>query len=215
MLWIHQDLLRPWLRESSLSPWIYIWGVERTFQDLNLSDGGRYYQQRNMFDDKRFISAFSNLIRDRFIIAKVANIIINDTLSRLPDETIQQLHQELIYGATGKATRMTAQTLIAGHISGKVVSGLAAGITVKLSLRFGAAIMISGVTFQGVMARACEASRTLARENPSIFNKLKTDDYDMLFFLFEKPFERFTQLSKMAKNNPLALRRFADEIKSY
>lgn len=29
-------------------------GVERTFQYLNISDGGRYYQQRNMSDDKRF-----------------------------------------------------------------------------------------------------------------------------------------------------------------
>jgi hypothetical protein len=109
-----------------------------------------------MFDDKRFLNAFSNLIRDRFIIAKVADIIINDTLSRLPDETIRQLHQELIYGATGKATRMTAQTLIAGHISGKVVSGLVASSAVKLSFRFGTTIMISGVMFQGVMARACE-----------------------------------------------------------
>ncbi|CNE69534.1 Uncharacterised protein [Yersinia rohdei] len=190
-------------------------GVERTFQDLNLSDGGRYYQQRNMFDDKRFINAFSNLIRDRYIIAKVADIIIHDTLSRLPDEIIQQLYQELIYSATGKATRMSAQTLIAGHISGKVVSGLVAGIAVKLSLRFGTTIMISGVMFQGIMARACEASRILAKENPTLFNKLKPDDYDMLFFLFEKPFERFIKLSKMAKNNPIALRHFADEIKSY
>ncbi|HHY6978444.1 TPA: hypothetical protein ACV4QF_004187, partial [Yersinia enterocolitica] len=55
-------------------------GVERTFQDLNLSDGGRYYQQRNMSDDKRFLNAFNNLIRDRFIIAKIADIIIHDTL---------------------------------------------------------------------------------------------------------------------------------------
>ncbi|MGT3316170.1 hypothetical protein ACVSTV_11265 [Yersinia enterocolitica] len=68
---------------------------------------------------------------------------------------------------------------------------------------------------QGIASRACEASRTLARENPSLFNKLKPDDYDMLFFLFEKPFERFMKLSKMAKNNPIALRHLADEIKSY
>ncbi|WP_261371300.1 hypothetical protein [Yersinia mollaretii] len=190
-------------------------GIERTFQDLNLSDGGRFYQNRNMSDDARFVKALNQLFRDRYIIAKVADIIINDTLRRLPDEIIQQLHQELIYGATGKVTRMTAQTLISGYISGKVVSGLVAGIVVRLSLRFGTTIMISGVMFQGVMARACEASRTLARENPALFHRLKPDDYDMLFFLFEKPFERFIQLSHQAKNDPMALRRFADEIKSY
>ncbi|WP_145561341.1 hypothetical protein [Yersinia bercovieri] len=190
-------------------------GVERTFQDLNLSDGGRYYQQRNMVDDKRFLKVFDNLIRDRFIIAKVADIIINDTLSRLPDETIRQLHQELIYSATGKITRMAAQTLISGHISGKVVSGLVAGALVKFSVRFGTTIMISGVMFQGVMARACEASRKLSQESPFLFNKLKPNDYDMLFFLFEKPFERFIQLSKMAKNNLISLKCLADEIKSY
>ncbi|WP_145561867.1 hypothetical protein [Yersinia aldovae] len=190
-------------------------GVERTFQDLNLSDGGRYYQQRNMSDDKRFLNAFSNLVRDRFIIAKIADIIINDTLSRLPDETIQQLHQELIYGATGKITRMAAQTMISGYISGRVVSGLAASSVVTLSFRLGTTAMVSIVMLQGIASRASEASRTLARANPSLFNKLKSDDYDMLFFLFEKPFERFIQLSKIAKNNPMALRNFADEIKSY
>ncbi|HDL8471725.1 TPA: hypothetical protein PXR37_003754 [Yersinia enterocolitica] len=190
-------------------------GVERTFQDLNLSDGGRYYQQRNMTDDKRFLNAFSNLIRDRFIIAKIADIIIHDTLSRLPDETIQQLHQELIYGATGKITRMAAQTLISGYISGRVVSGLAASSAVTLSFRLGTTAMVSIVMLQGIASRASEASRTLARENPSLFNKLKPDDYDMLFFLFEKPFERLIKLSKLAKNNPIALRHFADEIKSY
>ncbi|WP_261375874.1 hypothetical protein [Yersinia intermedia] len=168
-----------------------------------------------MFDDKRFLNAFSNHIRDRFIIAKIADIIIHDTLSRLPDETIQQLHQELIYGATGKITRMAAQTLISGYISGRVVSGLAASSAVTLSFRLGTTAMVSIVMLQGIASRASEASRTLARENPSLFNKLKPDGYDMLFFLFEKPFECFIKLSKMAKNNPIALRHFADEIRSY
>ncbi|MCB5303202.1 MULTISPECIES: hypothetical protein [Yersinia] len=190
-------------------------GVERTFQDLNLSDGGRYYQQRNMFDDKRFLSAFGNLIRDRSIIAKMADIIINDTLSHLPDEAIHQLHEKLIYGATGKATRMTAQMLISGYISGKVVSGLAASSLVKLGFRFGTTGMVSGVMLQGIAARASEASRKLAGESPLLYSKLRPNDYDMLFFLFEKPFERFLQLSKMVQSNPLILGRFANEIKSY
>ncbi|CNF00277.1 hypothetical protein [Yersinia mollaretii] len=196
-------------------PMDFYLGVERTFQDLNLSDGGRLYQQRNMSDDARFLTAFNHLIRDRHIITKVADIIINDTLRRLPDEIIQQLHQELIYGATGKVTRMAAQTLISGYISGKVVSGFAASTAVTMSFRVGTTAMISIVMLQGIAARASQASRTLAQEHPDLFHRLKPDDYDMLFFLFEKPFERFIQLSHQVKNNPVALRHFSDEIKSY
>ena len=61
-------------------PMDFYLGLERTFQDLNLSDGGRGIQSRNMHDDVRVGRAVYQAFRDRNKIAKIVNIIIDDSL---------------------------------------------------------------------------------------------------------------------------------------
>jgi len=46
-------------------PMDFYLGLERTFQDLNLSDGGRRIQSRNMHDDVRVGRAVYQTFRDR------------------------------------------------------------------------------------------------------------------------------------------------------
>ncbi len=61
-------------------PMDFYLGLERTFQDLDLSDGGRRIQSRNMHDDVRVGRAVYNAFRNRNEIAKIVKIIIDITL---------------------------------------------------------------------------------------------------------------------------------------
>jgi len=77
-------------------PMDFYLGLERTFQDLDLSDGGRRIQSRNMHDDVRVGRAVYQAFRDRNKIAKIVNIIIDDSLQYLPEPALRKVYDKLI-----------------------------------------------------------------------------------------------------------------------
>nr|WP_318269149.1 hypothetical protein [Pantoea agglomerans] len=86
-------------------------GLERTFQDLNLSDGGRRIQSRNMHDDVRVGRAVYQAFRDRNKIAKIVNIIIDDSLQYLSETALRKVYDQ----PDGYATYIVFLPGIKGH----------------------------------------------------------------------------------------------------
>lgn len=58
---------------------------------------------------------------------------------------------------------------------------------------------------QGLLANAANASRELALTNPALYRKLYIKDFDMLYFMFEKPIGKITKLIQTYQNNPAQL----------
>ena len=73
----------------------------------------------------------------------------------------------------------------------------------------------AGANPQGVISRACEASRRLQMQNPELWRKLRVNDYDMLYFMFEEPLQNFTKMGEMLRKNPSASREFINAIETY
>lgn len=177
-------------------------GLERTFQDLNLSDGGYRTQRRNFNDDKRVFHAIEQLIKDRNTIAKVAKIIIDDVLNRLPDPVLKKVHEAVIGSATQFASRTALQVSISTFLGTKVMGGMITGLVTRLALRGVTGVMLGGIVTQGVIARACDASRRLSMENPALWQKLRIHNYDMLYFLFEEPLKHLIEMGKILRKEP-------------
>lgn len=177
-------------------------GLERTFQDLNLSDGGYRIQRRNFNDDRRVLLAIRALIRDRNTIIQVAKIIINDVLSHLPEPALKKIHEALIASTTTLSSRTTLQISISSYLGAKVLSGMMATFMTRLAIKGLTGVMFGGIITQGVIARACDASRRLSLENPRLWGILYIHNYDMLYFLLEEPLKYFIAMGEVLRKNP-------------
>ncbi|MGF9658367.1 hypothetical protein AAIH18_13020 [Pantoea agglomerans] len=190
-------------------------GLERTFQDLNLSDGGRRIQSRNMHDDIRIGCVVYQAFKDRNEIAKIVKIIIDDSLQYLPEPVLRKVYDTLIGGATSMTSRTATQLSLSSYLGSKVVSGVMLSFISRVALRGLTGGLTGGVIAQGVISRACEASRRLQMQNPELWRKLRLNDYDMLYFMFEEPLQNFIKMGEMLRKNPSASREFIHAIENY
>lgn len=177
-------------------------GLERTLQDLNLSDGGSRIQQRNLNDDARVVRAVSFLVRNRNTLSKIANIVIDDSLSHLPEPALRKIHSVLIGEATTFSSRLTLQVAISSALGARVTGGMISSLVTRLSLRALTGVMLGGVITQGIISRACDASRRLYSKNHYLWRILRKHDYDMLYFLIEEPLKPFIEMGELVRNSP-------------
>lgn len=190
-------------------------GIERTFQDLSLSDGGRSIQRRNFGDDERMYRALNKLFRNRTVLGQVAEMIIKDSLSYLPDPALKKITDKLIGTATSLGSRQSMQLAITGYLGSKVVSGMMMASTItKLSLRLWTGSLVGGVVLQGVLSRAAAASRRLRHENPELWSRLYILDFNMLYFLFEEPLANYIELGETLRKNPSKTEQFLSAIEN-
>lgn len=196
-------------------PMDFYLGLERTFQDLNLSDGGRRIQSRNMHDDIRIGRVVYQAFKDRNEIAKIVKIIIDDSLQYLLEPVLRKVYDTLIGGATSMTSRTTTQLSLSSYLGSKVVSGVMLSFISRVALRGLTGGLTGGVIAQGVISRACEASRRLQMQNPELWRKLRLNDYDMLYFMFEEPLQNFIKMGEMLRKNPSASREFIHAIENY
>lgn len=142
-------------------PMDFYLGIERTFQDLNLANGGRKIQRRNFGDDERMYRALNKIFRNRAILEQIAKMIIKDSLSFLPDPALKKITEKLIGTATSLGSRQSMQLAITGYPGSRVVGGMMASVITKLSLRLWTGTLAGGIVLQGVLSCASVASRRL------------------------------------------------------
>lgn len=82
------------------------------------------------------------------------------------------------------------------------MGGMITGLVTRLALRGVTGVMLGGIVTQGVIARACDASRRLSMENPALWQKLRIHNYDMLYFLFEEPLKHLIEMGNILRKEP-------------
>jgi|GEM_PF-5801988 len=71
--------------------------------------------------------------------------------------------------------------------------------------------LLKRLTFQGgTSLRLC-----LQLENPQLWQKLRLNDYDMLYFFFEEPLQNFIKMGETLRKKPSASQEFINAIKNY
>lgn len=168
-----------------------------------------------MHDDIRIGRVVYQAFKDRNEIAKIVEIIIDDSLRYLPEPVLRKVYDTLIGGATSMTSRTATQLSLSSYLGSKVVSGVMLSFISRVALRGLTGGLTGGVIAQGVISRACEASRRLQMQNPELWRKLRLNDYDMLYFMFEEPLQNFITMGEMLRKNPSASREFIHAIENY
>lgn len=52
-------------------------------------------------------------------------------------------------------------------------------------------------------------------QSPELWRKLRVNDDDMLYFMFEEPLQNFIKMGEMLRKNPSASREFINAIENY
>ncbi|WP_242281365.1 hypothetical protein [Pantoea deleyi] len=55
----------------------------------------------------------------------------------------------------------------------------------------------------------------LQLQNPPLWQKLRLNDYDMLYFMSEEPLQTFIKMGEALRNNPLAAEELINAIENY
>jgi len=168
-----------------------------------------------MHDDIRIGRVVYQAFKDRNEIAKIVEIIIDDSLRYLPEPVLRKVYDTLIGGATSMTSRTATQLSLSSYLGSKVVSGVMLSFISRVALRGLTGGLTGGVIVQGMISRACEASRRLQLQNPELLRKLRINDYDMLYFMFEEPLQNFIKMGEMLRKNPSASREFIYAIENY
>lgn len=187
-------------------------GLERTLQDLNLSAGGRYYQSRNFADDARFGRALRKLVSNPRTTWDIATIIINDCFDKLPNPIVQKIYENLATSGSMLASRHATQFFVVGYITKKAVTDAVISVVISRMTRISIGTIAGGLVVQGMIARAAESSRKLLNENPGLYWKLRKQDFDMLYFVFEGPLAKYIQLSRLHRAGDKRFEQVINEI---
>ncbi|AVJ17415.1 hypothetical protein CLM71_09815 [Serratia sp. MYb239] len=155
------------------------------------------HQQRNFADDARFGRALRKLVSNPRTSWDIATIIINDCLDKLPDSAIQKIYDNMSTGGTKLASRQATQLFVVGYITKKILADALLSVAISRITRMSVGAIAGGLVIQGMIARASEASRRLLNDNPRLYWKLRHQDFDMLYFLFEGMLKPYIQLSRM------------------
>ncbi|MHC5174490.1 hypothetical protein HF675_12075 [Serratia sp. JUb9] len=180
-------------------------GLERTLQDLNLSDGRSYYQRRNLAEDARFARGMIKIAKNRNQIYDIARIILDDVIDKVPEPVLRWLHSAVTQKQTEAESSWVMQNLIVTYLAQQLCEGVMMSAFFKLTIRTTLTAGVGLILTQGLLANAANASRELALTNPALYRKLYIKDFDMLYFMFEKPIGKITKLIQTYQNSPAQL----------
>ncbi|MGQ8816856.1 hypothetical protein [Serratia sp. NA_13] len=110
------------------------------------------------------------------------------------------------------ASRQATQFFVVGYITIKVVTDAVISVVISRMTRISIGTIAGGLVVQGMIARAAEASRKLLNGNPELYWKLRKQDFDMLYFVFEGPLAKYIQLSRLHRAGDKRFEQVINEI---
>lgn len=179
-------------------------GVRRTFEDVGLL--GEKRRSRNIAENKRAYNAIRKAIEfarsDAGPIAQAVRIILNEFYDEVPDPVITEAARKAGVASTYLTTRVATQLALVNLISRKLTSQIATKIVARSLTRIGVGITVSAVIIQGMLENASTASQRLRKQHPAIYQKLRENNLDMIYFMIEDPMSDIMALLRTKKSNP-------------
>ena len=113
-------------------------------------------------------------------------IVVSDFVDKLPERTVDRLQESLAKSGIKFVARKTTQFVLVGFLGTKLTEKIITRAIAKRMAKFGVGIVISAVLIQGILERSSNASQRLMAANPVLFEKLKKQNLDVIYFLAEE-----------------------------
>ncbi|CAI0709399.1 Uncharacterised protein [Serratia entomophila] len=189
-------------------------GLERSFEDLNLTAGGILYQNRNRAEDDRFLKGLTQVAKKPNVLFDMIKFIVNDVLEKLPEPAVKKILEGVTLSGSTYISKTQAQAIVSYAIASRVIKGTSLSSFVSRFARINTIALISAVMVQGTIARAARSSRNLLNENPKLYYELKKRNWDMLYFLAESSLDKFLLLDRLYHKDRATFEKVIHEIES-
>lgn len=160
------------------------YGGRRTLEDVGAF--GAEAAQENAAERERVLNLVQDAFRNRGVIARMVGIIVDDFMAQLPEETVSKMSESLQHSGVRFASNKAAQFTLSAYLGRKLTEKIVTQAIAQRIAKFGVGIAVSAVLIQGLLERSSNATQRLARVNPRLHSKLKTQGLDMLYFMAEE-----------------------------
>lgn len=186
------------------------YGARRTAEDVGLM--GSQVRLENAAERERLFNLLNDAFKNRSILTRLVEILLNNFFDKIPESALNTMAAKAGYGAVRYGARYATQTFLVNLISKKVVEAAITKAVAQRIAKFGVGLAVSAVLFQGLLERASNSSQKLRTEHPAIYQQLRRENLDMLYFIVEDFMEPYMQAIKLATTNAAEFQRLLDQI---
>jgi hypothetical protein len=201
-----------------------VYGIERTGEGLGIRGADRVAQigSENEYLAKLLVELLKHGVTTiQSPLFRIIVEILVEYYSHFPEPVLKKLAKAAAVGAGYMAGRMVIGKALAKAVAVRIAGVIASSVAYKQFARklcvsagagsTGIGIPITLLMLQGVAQRASNGSKRLSREFPELYRKLRAQNgLDMLFFLVERPLEKYLKAISLAKSQKQAL--FEQEV---
>jgi hypothetical protein len=135
-------------------------------------------------------------------LEKTIRIILHDfyqSLSESERDKLKTAGAKKIWYVVGKSSASLGLSYSAGRL---ILDRLAMQGVVKALFKYTMSIELSLLAMQGVLYKAGAASDRLKAKYPRVWLQLKKYDLDMIYFLVERPLQKYMEVMRMKRMHP-------------
>lgn len=160
------------------------YGTRRTAEDFGIF--GQEIQKENREELQSIGKLIGDALKNRNIIQRAVMLILDDFFEHLPTdvkEKILQSSTNLGVKIVGRTGTQLALSRVVGEVLAKKVTDR---IFAQQIIKVGSSLVLSAIVIQGLIERSSNASKRLKKANPRLFDTLKKQNLEPLYFLFEE-----------------------------
>jgi hypothetical protein len=186
------------------------YGGRRTAEDLGLM--GEATRLENAAERERLLQLLNDAFRNRQILGRLVTIILDEFFEKVPDDKLRRMSEKAGLRAAQWGGRYAAQQFLVAYITRKLVEAAIIRAAAQRIAKFGIGLIVSGVLLQGLLERASNAANRLRVSYPIVYQKIRNENLDMLYFIVEDFVVPYLEAAKLATQNSAEFGRVLDEI---
>lgn len=190
------------------------YGSRRTVETMGFM--GREVQRENAAEYERIARLIGAVVQgDTSALNRLIETVLGDFFDKVPLEAREQMLAAAAGQGLNHAGRSGATLALVQIVTRGIVNRIVTGFIARELSRMTVGAAVSVILMQGMVERASNASQRLRREHPAMYQKLRAQNLDMLYFLAEEPLKPYMDALKIADTNPAEFQRLLGEIQTH
>lgn len=191
-------------------------GARRTFEDFGGS--GRATRINNAAENRRVAIIIENAIKfantDAGPITKVMKILLEEFYRDLPDTIIEKAAKKAGIVTTYMTSRITTQAALVNLIAKALTAQITTKVIARRLAKMGVGFVLGALIIQGMIEKASESAKRLGVTHPAIYQKLKSQNLDMAYFLVEDSMSKTMDALRIKSESPDKFNKILQEIEN-
>ena len=183
------------------------YGGRRTLEDF-----GAGVQKENSAERDRIVKLVAEIFENRKKIERLVTIVISDFMDKIPDNLKDKMVESFFEKGVKFGSRKSTQFIFVSFVSTRLTQKILTHSVARRVAKFGVGIAVSAVLIQGMIERSSNATQRLEKINPNVHRKLKAENLDVVYFLFEDALAPFLMINAVKIRDPKNYQAFIEML---